>query len=137
MTDRPYEGFSDSELRDQEQRFDKWMDELRKEDDRFWNERIVSDRTWETNEDYQSILEHKRQIGEQRRKLYEEIQIRRDIRVQESRARQEQMQQAKDRPPLVPMACACRPPRRIRLTKQVSEGGPVLCGVCHQPFQPT
>jgi hypothetical protein len=35
----------------------------------------------------------------------------------------------------VSLACACYPPRRIRITKGVHEDGPVLCGVCSQQFQ--
>jgi site-specific recombinase XerD len=35
----------------------------------------------------------------------------------------------------VSLACACYPPRRIRLTKGAHEDGPVLCGVCSQHFQ--
>lgn len=36
----------------------------------------------------------------------------------------------------VSLACACHPPRRIRLTRGAHENGPVICGVCRQQFQP-
>ena len=82
MTDRPYVGFSDLELRDLERNLDKWARKWSKEDNRFWNEGIVSDRSWETNEEYQNILRNKEHISEQKRKLYEEIAIRRKIRTE-------------------------------------------------------
>lgn len=33
-----------------------------------------------------------------------------------------------------PLACSCAPPRRIRAHKTIIEGGPILCGVCRNPF---
>ena len=35
----------------------------------------------------------------------------------------------------ISLACACHPPRRIRLTEEVYGNGPVICGVCSQQFQ--
>lgn len=33
------------------------------------------------------------------------------------------------------MACQCEPdPRKIRVSKTVAEAGPIICGVCGQPF---
>jgi hypothetical protein len=31
--------------------------------------------------------------------------------------------------------CACEPPRRIQLTPKQLEAGPILCGVCGEPFE--
>ena len=33
-----------------------------------------------------------------------------------------------------PMTCGCSPPRRIRAAKKIIDGGPILCGICTQPF---
>jgi hypothetical protein len=32
--------------------------------------------------------------------------------------------------------CACTPPRRLQLTPKAMDDGPVLCGVCGEPFEP-
>jgi hypothetical protein len=31
--------------------------------------------------------------------------------------------------------CACQPPRKLHLTPKQIEDGPVLCGLCHAPFE--
>jgi hypothetical protein len=31
--------------------------------------------------------------------------------------------------------CACQPPRKLHLTPKQIEVGPVICGLCHAPFQ--
>jgi hypothetical protein len=31
--------------------------------------------------------------------------------------------------------CACQPPRRLQVTPKQLEVGPILCGVCHEPFE--
>ncbi|MFJ4657618.1 hypothetical protein ACIP5Y_40685 [Nocardia sp. NPDC088792] len=33
-----------------------------------------------------------------------------------------------------PRVCRCEPPRRIRAHKKMIAAGPILCGVCQQPF---
>ncbi|MEV6100654.1 hypothetical protein [Nocardia sp. NPDC051981] len=33
-----------------------------------------------------------------------------------------------------PMICQCQPPRRIRAHKKIIAAGPILCGVCQEPF---
>ena len=30
--------------------------------------------------------------------------------------------------------CACQPPRKLHMTPKQREDGPVICGVCHEPF---
>jgi hypothetical protein len=32
--------------------------------------------------------------------------------------------------------CACQPPRKLYMTPKQREDGPVICGVCHEPFEP-
>lgn len=32
--------------------------------------------------------------------------------------------------------CACEPPRRLQLTPKALDDGPVLCGLCREPFEP-
>lgn len=36
-----------------------------------------------------------------------------------------------------PFVCACPTPRRIRAHKQIFDAGPILCGICREPFTPT
>jgi hypothetical protein len=36
----------------------------------------------------------------------------------------------------VAVECGCEPPRRIQLTPKAIEDGPILCGVCREPFEP-
>ena len=31
--------------------------------------------------------------------------------------------------------CACQPPRKLHLTPKQIEDGPVICGVCREPFE--
>ena len=31
--------------------------------------------------------------------------------------------------------CACQPPRKLHMTPKQIEDGPVICGVCHEPFE--
>jgi hypothetical protein len=31
--------------------------------------------------------------------------------------------------------CACQPPRKLHMTPKQREDGPVICGVCHDPFE--
>lgn len=31
--------------------------------------------------------------------------------------------------------CACQPPRRLQLSPKQIEDGPVICGLCHEPFE--
>lgn len=31
--------------------------------------------------------------------------------------------------------CGCQPPRKLHMTPKQIEDGPVLCGLCHQPFE--
>jgi hypothetical protein len=31
--------------------------------------------------------------------------------------------------------CACEPPRKLHMTPKQIEDGPVICGVCHEPFE--
>lgn len=33
-----------------------------------------------------------------------------------------------------PLTCQCEPPRRIRAHKKIIAAGPILCGLCQQPF---
>ncbi|MGW2664659.1 hypothetical protein ACWCW7_27210 [Nocardia tengchongensis] len=33
-----------------------------------------------------------------------------------------------------PLTCRCEPPRRIRAHKKIIDAGPILCGLCRQPF---
>ncbi|MFJ9367278.1 hypothetical protein ACIRRA_23055 [Nocardia sp. NPDC101769] len=33
-----------------------------------------------------------------------------------------------------PLTCRCEPPCRIRAHKKIIAAGPILCGVCQQPF---
>ncbi|MGW4121357.1 hypothetical protein [Nocardia sp. NPDC004711] len=35
-----------------------------------------------------------------------------------------------------PLTCQCQPPRRIRAHKKIIAAGPILCGVCQEPFSP-
>jgi hypothetical protein len=37
--------------------------------------------------------------------------------------------------PRVSIACECDPPRLARMSQTVLDRGPVICGVCQQPFQ--
>jgi hypothetical protein len=32
--------------------------------------------------------------------------------------------------------CGCQPPRKLHLTPRQIEDGPVICGLCHTPFEP-
>jgi hypothetical protein len=34
-----------------------------------------------------------------------------------------------------PVQCACEPPRKLYMTPKQIEDGPVICGVCHEPFE--
>ncbi|QIS13636.1 hypothetical protein [Nocardia arthritidis] len=34
------------------------------------------------------------------------------------------------------LVCTCSPARRVRAHKKTIDAGPILCGVCHQPFAP-
>jgi integrase len=136
MANRRFEGLTDQQLRDAERNFEKAARKWKKEDDRWWREGRVSDRSWETNSEYQNILRNKELCDKDIREVREEWEYRRSIRIQKARAaEQRQKEQARDRPPLVPMACACQRSRRIMVTQRDFEGGPILCGVCNQPFQ--
>ncbi|MFE3799655.1 hypothetical protein [Nocardia tengchongensis] len=35
-----------------------------------------------------------------------------------------------------PLTCQCQPPRRIRAHRKIIAAGPILCGVCQEPFSP-
>ena len=137
MVDRPLKGLSGPELRDLGRNLDKEARHWDKEDQRFWREGIVSDRSWEDNQEYQSILRNKDDVQKRKLELYDEEAIRRKIRAEKSTPEQQPMQQAKGGSPLVSLACACQRPRRIKVTQWVFERGPVLCGVCNQPFRQT
>ena len=32
--------------------------------------------------------------------------------------------------------CTCQPARKLHMTPKQIEDGPVICGLCHEPFEP-
>jgi hypothetical protein len=31
--------------------------------------------------------------------------------------------------------CTCQPPRKLHMAPKQMEDGPVICGLCHEPFE--
>jgi hypothetical protein len=74
--------------------------------------------------------------------LEDELAARRAERAERRRVserpREERSREGKGRArrsELVALHCACQPPRRIKVLAAVHRGGPIVCGLCQQPFQ--
>lgn len=134
MSDRPYEGLSELRLRDVERNLRAAAKRLQREDDRFWKQRLVSDNSWDKNEDYQVLLRHKESVEDDMRKVGEEWGYRAQVARRRGTATATSQQEKGGKSSLIALACACRPPRRIKVQQQVFQAGPVLCGICGQAF---
>ena len=88
MADRPYQDFSEMELRDLDQNLREWSRQTSEEIDAMWKNKIVSDRTWMQNEDYQNLVERQQDINQRSRKVSQEIAARREERRREREQRE-------------------------------------------------
>lgn len=64
-------------------------------------------------------------------KYYRELKIREEAR----KAKAERQSAGSRSGGLMTVACKCHPVRRFKLTQRAFERGPILCGLCNQPFQ--
>jgi hypothetical protein len=88
VADRPYQDFSEMELRDLDQNLREWSRQTSEEIDAMWKNKIVSDRTWMQNEDYQNLVERQQDINQRSRKVSQEIAARREERRREREQRE-------------------------------------------------
>ncbi len=88
MTDRPYQDFSEMELRDLEQNLQEWSRQTSKEIDAMWTNKIVSDRSFWQDEDYQKLVETQHDLTRRSLKVGEERAARREERRKEREQRE-------------------------------------------------
>jgi hypothetical protein len=124
MGNRPYQDYSEAEIL-------KAIRDL-EGDLRDFSKRRARAKETRDPEDVDDLDFSIQSVNAQIRGYENELRIRRE---QRSTRREPRQQTGNGPPPLVPMACACRPPRRIKLTQRVFDGGPILCGVCSRPFR--
>jgi hypothetical protein len=137
MADRPFRDYSEAELiglLHSRQKNELYAEKRRRA---FWNEfgGEGRDNRWmNDDEDYQGL---ERQVEICRREVADvqaEFTARRKEREARRMAREGRAGSANGGG-LVPLECSCSPPRRIKVTQKVYDGGPVICGLCHQSFK--
>jgi hypothetical protein len=80
MTDRPYQDFSEMELRDLEQNLQEWSRQTSQQIDAMWTNGTVSDRTFWQDEDYQKLVDTQHDLTRRSLKVSEEKAARREER---------------------------------------------------------
>ena len=88
MTDRPYQDFSEMELRDLEQNLQEWSRQTSQQIDSMWTNGTVSDRTFWQDEDYQKLVETQHDLTRRSLKVNEEKAARREERRKEREQRE-------------------------------------------------
>jgi hypothetical protein len=138
MPDGEYQDYSENELRELRRDFEKSRARSVAERNAYTKHFAASASNWVgTSEDYVGFTEVISNFSKRISAIDAEFSRRRadrGARREEREAREAQRNTGRGGG-LVGVACSCHPPRRIKLTTRTLEGGPVICGVCHESFQ--
>ena len=137
MTDRPYRDYSEAELIEFRRNAEKQSAAASRERERFLtqNARGAGNDAWILEDsDYRSICEGMDNWSEMLSQLNAEFVARQNERKTRRLADEKKSGSGRN-VGLVTLTCSCRRPRCIKVTQQVYETGPVICGLCHQPFR--
>jgi hypothetical protein len=135
MPDREYQDYSEGELHELRRDFEKSRARCVAERNSYTKQFAASASDWVwTSEDYVGFTERISNFSKGISAIDAEFSRRREAHREEREAREAQRNTGRGGG-LVGVACSCHPPRRIELTTRTLEGGPVICGVCHESFQ--
>jgi hypothetical protein len=133
VSDRPYQDYSQAEIVDLKRESEREQRSLQKELDQLY----MRGRGRVSDDVMQRLGGRGGHLAKQIALMEKELLARRDEHAAGRAASSSHGRSAeRRRPELVALACACAPPRRIKVPAPVLRAkGTILCEVCHRPFE--